>query len=309
MNNLHHFFSTPLMLDLAPGDPFYQRLATQEKQQLSAEEVFTKQQGSFDEQTLLDRLGNVSSHVVPKGAEIEAIAFPHLNTGNDIDGNYPFPVIDGEAFLSLSGVLGKRLPWWSRYFGMTDLDVFQSYLKIIKESDEIKRVRCIGHTPGGSVIGILETMRQIRGLGKPTVFQSDTFFASAGYFIASAFDRIEVTPTCHVGSIGVIMGFYDWSGFVQGERKIKPIVIRSGPNKSPGHLMGESITKSQIDRFQEHVDSLYTTFDTELSAYRPGINEELKDGRVITGEQAFYGGLADEIVSEIVRPEENDRDF
>ena len=53
---------------------------------------------------------------------------------------------------------------------------------MVEEDDEVESVRLWVDSPGGSAIGVEETMRQISALSKPTRAVTDTMMASGGVF-------------------------------------------------------------------------------------------------------------------------------
>ena len=258
---------------------------------------------------LMDRFNRVWSHTQqgqasdPTGSGPNYEAFlEHLQTleseTEETRRNYTVDE-EGTATVLFEGVVGYRIDEWMKWWlGMVDLADFQEALLQIDEDETVKRTRVKMKSPGGSVIAVEETMILVARLAKrkPIVFETDALIASAAYFIASQGSEIRVTRSAQIGSLGVIMGVYDFSDQAKAIG-VKPIVFRSGDLKAPGFLRGEKITEKQIKNYQDRVIGLNAVHDSYVIESRPALSAEFKDGRVVTGSIAVSIGMADALIS------------
>jgi len=171
-------------------------------------------------------------------------------------------------------------------------------LKRFEDSSEVKAVVLRINSGGGAVGTAQELYREINRLkeSKPVVASIENIGASAAYYIASAADKIVLSPGTFTGSIGVIyinlnMGdLYEWM-------RIDPEVLKAGKFKDIGSTF-RSMTDDERRLLQGLLDQVHRQFIEDVSKGRGLEFEEVKkvaDGRVITGEQAIELGFADEI--------------
>ncbi|MCC5831137.1 MAG: signal peptide peptidase SppA [Phycisphaeraceae bacterium] len=153
-------------------------------------------------------------------------------------------------------------------------------------------------SPGGSAQASEVIWQAIRELAeeKPVYVSIGNMAASGGYYIAAAGERIYVTPSSLVGSIGVVGG-----KFVLGElyEKLGVSIHRRarGPLGDPFNSV-EPFTDEQRRVVRRAFAGIYEQF---LDRIRQGRGEKIQDmdavvgGRVFTGQQAVANGLADEV--------------
>ncbi len=128
---------------------------------------------------------------------------------------------------------------------------------------------------------------------KPIFAYVDDLGASAGYWLASATDRIVVAPTAILGSIGVVSALRDPS---KTNSKEVEFVSSQSPKKSI-----DVSTESGRAQVQEIVDALAAVFVGDVARYR-GVSPDtvLADfgqGGVFVGQAAVDAGLADAVGS------------
>ncbi len=151
-------------------------------------------------------------------------------------------------------------------------------------------------TPGGTVIAsdevYLALMEYKEVTGRPVYAYMHSMAASGGYYIACAADTIVANRNTMTGSLGVVMGFTDYSGLYE-KLGIQTHEYVSGPFKS----MADEEHKAEEDAiFQSMVDEAYDQFVGIISQGR-GLSiskvEELADGRLYTATQALENNLVD----------------
>ncbi len=171
------------------------------------------------------------------------------------------------------------------------------------------------NSPGGSPVqaGIIndEIVRLKAKHGKPVYAVVEETCASAAYYIAAAADDIFVDKASIVGSIGVLMDGFGFTGTMD-KLGVERRLITSGENK--GFLDPFSpLSERQREYAQAMLDQIHAQF---IAVVRAGRGERLKDtpetfsGLFWTGQQAVELGLADGlgnldyVAREVVKAEE-----
>jgi protease-4 len=171
------------------------------------------------------------------------------------------------------------------------------------------------NSPGGSPVqaGIInDEIRRLRAkYNKPVYAVVEEAAASAAYYIAVAADRIYVDKASIVGSIGVLMDGFGFTGLMD-KLGIERRLMTAGENK--GFLDPFSPqTEKQRAYTQAMLDQIHQQFITVVKAGRgKRLKEspEMFSGLFWTGEQAVELGLADQfgnldyVAREVVKAEE-----
>lgn len=154
-------------------------------------------------------------------------------------------------------------------------------------------------SPGGSPVqaGIIvdEIQRLKRGYpDKPLYVVVDEICASGGYYIASAADRIYVNKASIVGSVGVLMDSFGFTGTMD-KLGIERRLMTAGENK--GFLDPFS---PQSPKHREHAQEMLNEIHQQfIAVVRAGRGKRLKEtpetfsGLYWTGAKAVDMGLAD----------------
>ncbi|MDJ0782182.1 MAG: signal peptide peptidase SppA [Desulfosarcinaceae bacterium] len=153
-------------------------------------------------------------------------------------------------------------------------------------------------SPGGGVGPSQEIYAEVlktRSV-KPVVASMGAVAASGGYYIAAAADGIVANPGTVTGSIGVIMGYTNFSQLLE-RVGLTPVVIKSGAFKdtgSPTRLM----TDQEKALLQGVIDDMHQQFVSAIVAGRKMPADKvaaLADGRIFSGNQAKSHGLVDRL--------------
>ncbi|WP_374657448.1 S49 family peptidase [Inhella sp.] len=158
------------------------------------------------------------------------------------------------------------------------------------------------NSPGGSPVqaGIVyDEIRRLRALhDKPVYAVVDDLCTSAAYYIASATDGIYVNRASLVGSIGVLMDDFGFTGLME-KLGVERRLLTAGAHK--GMLDPYSPLKdSERKRAIAMLDGIHAQF---IAAVREGRGERLKEndetfsGMVWNGDRAVELGLADALGS------------
>ena len=189
-------------------------------------------------------------------------------------------------------------------------------MKSAFEDEGAKAVVLLINSPGGSPVqaGIVadEIKRMRAKYNKPVYAVVEETCASAAYYIAAATDKIFVDKASLVGSIGVLMDGFGFTGVME-KVGVERRLLTSGENK--GFLDPFSpVSDAQRAHAQQMLDQIHAQF---ISVVKTGRGDRLKlqtpglfSGLFWTGQQAVEIGLADQVGSvdfvarEVVKAEE-----
>ncbi len=159
------------------------------------------------------------------------------------------------------------------------------------------------NSPGGSPVqaGLVnDEMRRLRGLHPeiPLYVVVEDMCASGGYYIAAGADKIYVDKASIVGSIGVLMDGFGFTGTMQ-KLGVERRLLTAGENKgfmdpfSPRNPKQEEFTKGLL------VDIHHQFIDVVKQGRGKRLKEtpEMFSGLFWTGDKAVQMGLADDFGS------------
>ena len=155
------------------------------------------------------------------------------------------------------------------------------------------------NSPGGSPVQagmINDEIYRLRKLypSKPLYVVIEDICASGGYYVAVAGEQILVDKASLVGSIGVIMEGFGFTGLME-KLGVTRRMIAAGSNKG----MMDPFSKEnpqQVEMIKTMIDEIHQQF---INVVKAGRGDRLKEtpemfsGRVWNGEQAIKIGLAD----------------
>src|SRR5215467_363168 len=155
------------------------------------------------------------------------------------------------------------------------------------------------NSPGGSPVqaGIIyDEIRRLRGVypNIPMYAVVEDICASGGYYIASAADKIYVDKASIIGSIGVIMDGWGFTGTME-KLGVERRVLTSGENKAFLDPFAPADEK-QKRHAQSMLDDIHKQF---IDVVRKGRGKRLKEtpdmfsGLMWTGDKSVELGLAD----------------
>ena len=204
----------------------------------------------------------------------------------------PFALVGSMAVVDIQGPLVHHEHWlWDSY------DAILARADAAFDCPQAKSVCLRINSPGGDVDGCFDSARALRAMrtkhGKPLVAFADGMIASAAYALACAADKIAVTSTSNVGSIGIIEALCDQTG-ADAQMGLRYALITSGARKADGNPHAP-ITEDAIANLQGQVDQMAELF-YELVKDLRGLPTEkaraLQAGMKI-GQRAVSAGLGD----------------
>jgi ClpP class serine protease len=123
--------------------------------------------------------------------------------------------------------------------------------------------------------------------------------ASAAYWIASAADKIYVTPGGEIGSVGVLAVHTDISQANESEGR-KVTIIKAGKYKAEGNPY-EPLNDESTAELQKGVDRYYDMFVKDVAAGRRAsvskVRSDFGQGRLMSPEDAVSAGMADGVMA------------
>lgn len=222
----------------------------------------------------------------------EAVA---ARLGRPLDNARRVSVRNGVAVLPVNGPIFRYANLFSEVSGATSTDVLATDLQAALDDPAVNGILLEIDSPGGEVAGTSELAAMIRGASarKPVHAYVDDLGASAAYWLASATDRITVSPTAIVGSIGVVSALPD-------PGKAKSTEIEFVSSQSP-RKRADITTEGGRAQVQAVVDAIADVFVADVARYR-GVDSEtvLSDfgqGDVFVGQAAVEAGLVDAVGS------------
>lgn len=208
----------------------------------------------------------------------------------------PYIVKQGILQIPIFGVLLNRFSYQFGSYATGYTYILRCFLRGM-EDPEVKGIALICESPGGVVAGnfeMVDKMFSMRGT-KPIWAFAAEYAYSAAYSIASVADRIEITRTGGVGSIGVVTAHVDYSD-AMAQAGIKVTFIYAGKHKVEGNAY-EKLPQAAKDRIQARIDKLYAIFTSTVARNRAMDEEEVRatEALTYTGEDAVEVGLADKV--------------
>lgn len=202
----------------------------------------------------------------------------------------------GIAVLPLMGGVRHR----AGFFGVS-VEGFREKFRAAISNPEIKAIIINVDSPGGTVSGVPELANEIfeaRGK-KPIIAVADVWAASAAYWIAAAADRIVVTPSGAVGSIGVFAMHVDQSKFLD-DIGFKVSLVHAGVFKVEGNSF-EPLTEAARAQIQKEVNGVYEQFITDVARFR-GVDIDVVlngfgQGRMVRAKDAVAENMADSVAT------------
>lgn len=223
----------------------------------------------------------------------EAVA---ARLGRELRNTHTVTERDGVAIVPVVGPLFRYANLFTQISGATSYEILAQDLNVALESPAIKAIILDIDSPGGEVNGVSELagmIYQARGR-KPIVAYASGDAASGAYWIASAADRIVVSETSALGSIGVV-GMYRRKDSKDAASVVE-IVSSQSPNKRPDPGTEEGRT-----RLQARIDAMAQVFITTVARNRnlsPAVvMDNFGGGDVMIGAAAVAVGMADRIGS------------
>jgi len=204
---------------------------------------------------------------------------------------------EGIAVIGVSGTLVKKASWLDSASGLQSYESIRANFQDAIGDPRIQGILLDVDSPGGEVGGLFDLADEIYNARaeKPCFAIADDDAFSAAYAIASSAQRLFVTRTGGVGSVGVIALHLDQSGFDEKTgRKYTAIFAGARKNDFNPH---EPLSGSAKDELQAEIDRLYDTFVGTVARNRemkPALVRNTEAG-LCYAEKAISAGFADQV--------------
>lgn len=207
------------------------------------------------------------------------------------------------AVLELRGILEPRLSLMGWLFGGTSTMAFGREFDAAVADPGVSSILLDVDSPGGSVFGMQELSDKIynaRGT-KPIIAIANPQADSAAYYAATAADRLYVTPSGRVGSVGTMTTHLDLSGMYE-QAGAKEYLIRADDSPHKGEwLESQPVTEEYLADLQKLVNEYQSAFTASVARNRGVTPAEVRakfgKGRDVGSRAAIEAGMADRIAT------------
>jgi ClpP class serine protease len=186
-----------------------------------------------------------------------------------VEQSKPFAYADGVAIIPIHGMLVNRMSW--SYSFATGYNFIRSQMQAAIADDDVKLIVYDVNSSGGLASGCAELAAEMFEREKPSLAVVDARCYSAAYFLASACDRVVVTPSGGIGSIGCVAMHVDFSEMLKSEG-IKVTYIFEGDEKVDGNST-EPLSNRALNSIQRDV-SYHANLFIEAVARHRGLSED-----------------------------------
>lgn len=206
---------------------------------------------------------------------------------------------DGVAVIPVLGTLVRRGSWLDAVSGVTSYAAIEDSVVEALTDPDVRAVMLEVDSHGGEAGGVFDLADSLRKAkaetGKPLWAISNENALSAGYAIASAADRVWVTRTGEVGSIGVVAAHVDQSA-ADAKAGVAVTYIYAGAHKVDGHPHGPLSAEVLAD-IQADIEGLYGMFTDQVAKARNMSVKSVRatEARTYRGTDAVNAGLADSV--------------
>ena len=202
---------------------------------------------------------------------------------------------DGIAVIPIHGSLVKRSLGMEAASGLTSYGEIAAMLDSALADPQVSGILLDIDSPGGEASGSFELARRVRKVAaaKPVWAVANDAAYSAAYAIAASAQRLLVTETGGVGSIGVIALHVDQS-VKDAKDGYRFTAITAGTHKND-YSPHEPLSDTAKTELQGEVDRLYALFTDHVAAMRGMDLDAVRatEAGLFFGSNAVAQGLAD----------------
>jgi len=203
------------------------------------------------------------------------------------------------AVVSVIGTLVSRSGYLDAASGLQSYGEIADAIAAAMDDATVRGVILDVDSPGGEVGGLFDLVEQISVIrsasSKPLWAVANESALSAAYAIASTADRVYVTRTGEVGSIGVVAVHIDESG-ADAKAGLAWTFVFAGDRKVDANAH-EPLSERARAAIQADVDRLYAEFCALVAANRGLTSEAMRgtNAAIYRGDLAIRAGLADRL--------------
>jgi signal peptide peptidase SppA len=210
----------------------------------------------------------------------------------------PYAVTDaGVAVIEVSGSLVNRASGMEAQSGLTSYEQLGNEILDAATDPQVRGILLRLDSYGGEANGAWDVASLIEEAArmKPVWASVDDWALSAGYLLASAADRIWVTRTGGVGSVGIIAMHLDQSGF-DAANGLRYTTIFAGDRKNDFNPH-EPLSTEARDVLVAEVNRLYGMFVDAVARRRSLSADDVRStaAGILYGEDSVARGFADRV--------------
>lgn len=195
----------------------------------------------------------------------------------------PYKVVDGTLMIPVKGMLLHDFPYALGGWATGYEYLVRAFLRGVNDGS-VQRIAMIIDSPGGEVAGCFDNADKVyalRGQKPIQAFVNESAY-SAAYAWATVADKITMTRTAGVGSVGVVTAHMDVSAAME-KAGYKITFIHAGDHKVDGNPY-QALPEAVKARIQQRIDSMYTIFTSTTSR-----NLSIEESVVIGTQALCYG--------------------
>lgn len=202
------------------------------------------------------------------------------------------------AGINLHGELMTYVPYADQDYDYASAEYLWWLLDEADKSKGIQAVIFEIDSYGGSPVAAEELGNKIKNMQKPVMVVVRGAAVSAGYWVASAGDRVFASELSDIGGIGVTMSYLDESKINEKEG-FTWNSLSTGKFKDSGSAQ-KALTAEERALFERDLGIIFDKFKSVVAENR-GLGSdkvaELADGSTMLGTMAVQNGLVDAIGS------------
>lgn len=209
----------------------------------------------------------------------------------------PMPSMPGIAVIPIHGTLVRRAVGLDAASGLTSYARIAADIDAALASPDVAGILLDIDSPGGEAGGVFELGEQIRAATriKPIWAHASDAAFSAAYALACATQRVSLSATGGVGSIGVIALHIDQS-VRNAQNGLSVTALTAGAHKNDG-TPHAPLTSQATAALQAEIDRLYALFVDHVAQMR-GLDADAvraTEAALFFGDDAVASGLADAV--------------
>jgi signal peptide peptidase SppA len=257
-------------------------------------------------QPLLARFGGRPLAIAPRALDGLLAAGPMLETRPAMLPARDAPPVashsvtgPGIAVVPILGPLVTRGDWLTSLLGASDYGEIASAVEAALADPSVRAVLLEIDSPGGEVGGLFDLVDRLVSLReaaqKPLWAVASESALSAAFAIASVADRLYVTRTAEVGSIGVVATHVDES-VADVMAGLKWTLVHAGDRKVDGNAH-EPLSDTAFSAIQAEVDALHADLVTLVARNRNMSPDAVRatEAAIYRGQRGIDAGLADKL--------------
>lgn len=203
------------------------------------------------------------------------------------------------AVLPIIGTIVKRGGLMEESSGFASTDAIGRQLDALLADESVGSILLDVDSPGGETFGVQELAEKIFNARsrKPIEASVNPDMGSGALWIGTAADKVNITPSGWIGSLGVYMAHVDTS--VQNEALGEKVTyISAGDYKVEGASEAPLSDEARA-YYQSQVDSIYDQFTKAVAKHRGTTTADVKanygKGRMLLAKDAKAVGMVDRI--------------